>query len=73
MDALFQLGMAQMNQRDAEAAIDTFSRIIQRKPDFAEGWNKRATLYYLIGEYDKSLADSLRGSLRLRYDLPPAP
>ena len=41
----------------AESAIETFRRIIQRKPDFPEGWNKRATLYYLIGEYDKSLAD----------------
>ncbi|MBI2001741.1 MAG: hypothetical protein HYS69_11260, partial [candidate division NC10 bacterium] len=57
VDTLFQLGLEQMNQRDAESAIETFSRIIQRKPDFAEGWNKRATLYYLIGEYDKSLAD----------------
>ena len=57
VDTLFQLGIEQMNQRDSESAIETFSRIIQRKPDFAEGWNKRATLYYLIGEYDKSLAD----------------
>ena len=31
--------------------------IIGRKPDFAEGWNKRATLYYSIGEYQKSLRD----------------
>ena len=57
VDTLFQLGIEQMNQRDTASAIETFSRIIQRKPDFAEGWNKRATLYYLIGEYDKSLAD----------------
>jgi tetratricopeptide (TPR) repeat protein len=57
VDSLFQLGLEQMNGRDAEAAIETFSRIIQRKPDFAEGWNKRATLYYLVGEYQKSLAD----------------
>ena len=57
VDSLFQLGLEQMNGQDAEAAIETFSQIIQRKPDFAEGWNKRATLYYLIGEYEKSLAD----------------
>jgi len=57
VDTLFQLGIEQMNQRDSASAIETFSRIIQRKPDFAEGWNKRATLYYLIGEFDKSLAD----------------
>lgn len=57
VDSLFQLGIEQMNQRDPELAIKTFSLIIQKKPDFAEGWNKRATLYYLIGEYEKSLAD----------------
>ena len=57
VDSLFLLGLEQMNRQDTEAAIETFSQIIQRKPDFAEGWNKRATLYYLIGEYGKSLAD----------------
>jgi len=57
VDDLFQIGLEQMNQRNAPAAIATFSEIIKKKPEFAEGWNKRATLYYLIGEYDKSLAD----------------
>ena len=57
VDSLFQLGIEQMNQREAESAIKTFSLIIEKKPDFAEGWNKRATLHYLIGEYEKSLAD----------------
>jgi len=57
VDGLFQFGLEQMNQRDAAAAIQTFTLIIQKKPDFAEGWNKRATLYYLLGEYEKSLAD----------------
>jgi len=57
VDALFQLGLEQMTRQDAEAAIDTFSQIVQKKPEFAEGWNKRATLYYLVGEYEKSLVD----------------
>ena len=57
VDALFQIGVEQMNQRDAPAAIETFSRIIQKKADFAEGWNKRATIYFLVGEYAKSLKD----------------
>jgi tetratricopeptide (TPR) repeat protein len=57
VDALFQRGVEQMTQGAAEGAIDTFSAIIKKRPDFAEGWNKRATIYFLIGEYEKSLAD----------------
>ena len=57
VDALFKVGVEQMNQGRTEAAIDTFTEIIRRKPDFAEGWNKRATIYFLVGDYDKSLAD----------------
>jgi len=57
VDGLFLRGLDQMNQRDFDEAIESFSQIIQKKPDFAEGWNKRATIYYLIGEYEKSLAD----------------
>ncbi|MEK7837740.1 MAG: tetratricopeptide repeat protein, partial [candidate division NC10 bacterium] len=44
-------------QRAPRAAIEAFTKIIDQKPDFAEGWNKRATIYYLIGEYEKSLKD----------------
>ncbi len=57
IDALFQLGMEQMQRAAAEAAIQTFTTIIQKKPGFTEGWNKRATIYYLVGEYQKSLRD----------------
>jgi tetratricopeptide (TPR) repeat protein len=57
VDGLFAVGVEQMNHGQAQAAIDTFSEIIRLKPDFAEGWNKRATVYFFIGEYDKSLRD----------------
>ena len=57
VDAQFQRGLDQMNGHAFGEAIETFSQIIQRKPDFAEGWNKRATLYYLTGQYEKSLTD----------------
>jgi tetratricopeptide (TPR) repeat protein len=57
VDAAFQRGVEQMGQQEFAEAIETFSQIIQKKPDFAEGWNKRATIYYLTGEYEKSLAD----------------
>jgi tetratricopeptide (TPR) repeat protein len=57
IDRLFATGLEQMQTHHAEEAVETFTRIIERRPEFAEGWNKRATVYYLIGEYRKSLAD----------------
>ena len=57
IDRLFARGLEQMQVRQGDEAVETFSEIIRRRPDFAEGWNKRATVYYLLGEYKKSLAD----------------
>jgi tetratricopeptide (TPR) repeat protein len=57
VDRLYQKGVAQMEAGDLQQSIVTFTRIIELKPDFAEGWNKRATLYFLVGEMRKSLAD----------------
>jgi tetratricopeptide (TPR) repeat protein len=57
IDRLFAVGVEQMNDQQGPAAVQTFSEIIRRKPEFPEGWNKRATVYYLLGEYAKSLAD----------------
>ncbi|HSS46023.1 MAG TPA: tetratricopeptide repeat protein, partial [Burkholderiales bacterium] len=57
VDALFRLGVEQMQEGPGHEAIATFSKIIELKPDFAEGWNKRATLYFIMGKYRKSLAD----------------
>ena len=57
VDHLLRAGVAEMQHGQLEASIDTFSEVIRRRPDFAEGWNKRATVYYLVGEYRKSAAD----------------
>jgi len=57
VDQLFAIGVEQMGARLGEAAVETFTEVIRRRPQFAEGWNKRATVYYLLGEYEKSLAD----------------
>lgn len=57
IDRLYEQGLAKMQGQDYREAIELFSEVIRRKPDFAEGWNKRATLYYMIGELEKSLAD----------------
>jgi tetratricopeptide (TPR) repeat protein len=42
---------------EAETAL---TELINTQPDFAEAWNRRAFLYYTIGEYQKSLADCRR-------------
>ena len=57
VDRLYARGIREMNEGSFARAISTFSEIIKLKPDFAEGWNKRATLYYMTEQYDKSLED----------------
>ena len=57
VDKLFERGMQEMNIGALELAIETFSSIIAIKPEFAEGWNKRATIYFLAGDFAKSLTD----------------
>jgi len=57
VDNLYRAGVEQMGGGERQKAISTFTRVIELKPDFAEGWNKRATLYFITGDYRKSLAD----------------
>jgi len=57
VDELFARGVAQMGEQRLPEAIATFTRVIELKPDFAEGWNKRATAYFLAGEFRRSLKD----------------
>jgi tetratricopeptide (TPR) repeat protein len=57
IDRLFAAGVEQMGRGELPAAVETFSQVIQGQPDFAEGWNKRATAYFLLGDYRRSLAD----------------
>ena len=57
VDKLFARGLEQMQASAYDDALLTFNQIVRRRPDFAEGWNKRATLYFLMGENQKSLKD----------------
>jgi tetratricopeptide (TPR) repeat protein len=38
-------------------ALNLLNGLVEEHPDFAEAWNRRATLFYLLGEFEKSLAD----------------
>ena len=57
VDSLLKSGVERMQDGQMGQAVEAFTRITERKPDFAEGWNKRATAYYLMGDFDQSLKD----------------
>ena len=57
IDRRMARGAGEMQAGRLADSVATFSEIIRRRPDFAEGWNRRATAYYLAGEYEKSIAD----------------
>ena len=50
-------GVEAMNNQDYKTALTDFTRITELAPDFAEGWNKRATVLWMVGDYYGSLAD----------------
>jgi len=56
-DALLASGIRRMENGQMGAAVDDFTRAIEIQPEFAEGWNKRATAYYLMGDLEQSLHD----------------
>ena len=57
LDGAMQRSILLMGQGLAPLALPILDGIVAQKPDWAEGWNKRATVLYLMGEYDRSLAD----------------
>ena len=57
IDERFARGVAQMQAGALEDALATFDDIVARLPAFAEGWNKRATVYFLLGRNEESLRD----------------
>lgn len=57
MDLLLERGRKAMEQGDLEAAVAHFSALIDHAPDFAEGWNARATAWFNMGRYGQSVAD----------------
>ena len=57
VDALMVRGVDEMNDAKLAEAAASFSRAIGIDPAFAEAWNKRATVYFLMHEYRKSIAD----------------
>lgn len=57
VDRVMAQGVELMQAGQYAESIAAFSEAIRRKPEFAEAWNKRATVHYLAGELRRSLAD----------------
>jgi len=55
-DRMERAGLAMAN-RDFPAALALLSAIVKDYPDYSEGWNQRATLYFMLSDYDHSLED----------------
>ncbi len=57
MNLLLELGTRAMAKGDLRAAVERFTVLVENAPGFAEGWNKRATAYFLMQRYSLSVAD----------------
>jgi len=50
-------GIGEMQHRQLRESVETFTRLIELAPELSEAWNKRATAYWLLGDFQASLAD----------------
>ena len=56
-DLLLEQATKSMTARQYDKALDILDAIVEHSPDFSEAWNKRATINYIVGRLDQSLAD----------------
>ena len=58
--ALLARAEAAIGRRDYTDALDALDALVEKAPDFAEAWNKRATVRYLVHDYRGSVLDIRR-------------
>ena len=56
-DLLMSWANRAINEEKYPIALDILDQIVILQTDFVEGWNKRATVHYLMGDYGKAIAD----------------
>jgi tetratricopeptide (TPR) repeat protein len=57
MDLLLKRGEEALDAGDPETAIEHLTALTDHAPDFAEGWNARATAFFMAGKFGPSLDD----------------
>ncbi|MBP2297838.1 tetratricopeptide repeat protein [Azospirillum picis] len=50
-------GVLSLNNDDYQAALHAFDAAVTRDPSYAEGWNKRASAHYMLGDYAAAMTD----------------
>ncbi|MGI9511370.1 MAG: tetratricopeptide repeat protein [Anderseniella sp.] len=56
-DLLMKQAGNAMGEQQYGAALVILDTVVEQNPDFAEGWNRRATLHFLRGDFSNSLRD----------------
>ena len=54
---MLSVGSDFVNNNQYQKAVEIFTKVIELDPSWAEAWNKRATVLYMIGEFEKSQND----------------
>jgi tetratricopeptide (TPR) repeat protein len=57
VDLLMQWAAEAVATKNYPRAFDFLDAVVTLKPDFAEGWNRRATLFFLQDDYGKAISD----------------
>jgi len=56
-DLLMGRAMQAVEAKDQALAIEILDRVVVLQPEWAEGWNKRATVFFMMGDVTRSMAD----------------
>ena len=57
LTSILDEGSRLVQDQQLNRAIDVFTEAIELDPTWAEAWNKRATVFYMVGEFQKSQDD----------------
>ncbi|MEM1045526.1 MAG: tetratricopeptide repeat protein [Pseudomonadota bacterium] len=57
VDLLMRRALKAMESKDYPLSLDILDAVVDLKPDYAEGWNKRATVHYLRQDFGRSIGD----------------
>ena len=57
LQPVFDQGVKALQSGQAQDAVTQFSQVIEAAPAFAEAWNRRATTFFVLGDFESSLLD----------------